>query len=166
MNIHQQIKIAEDMGLPKQFAIRARQRYLTAAKTDLRKDVIVFGHFSDGSGSLSDEFATLGLIDTRYNQIELERELQAMRRIGKVDNGITDEMITDARNYPVDKLVDFNRGKAIAFCHDDKNPSLVFLTRKKLAWCPVCDIYYNSVDVLVKRDGYNFKEAVKCLSGQ
>lgn len=79
-------------------------------------------------------------------------------------NNVTDDMIEHAKAYPVDRLIEFTRGKAKAFCHEDANPSLIYLDKKGIAWCPVCNVYYRSIDVLIKRDGYLFVDAVRYLS--
>ena len=76
---------------------------------------------------------------------------------------ITDEMIEQARSYPIDKLIEFIRGKAKAFCHEDKNPSAYFATRKNRLNCPVCDRSFSPIDVLIHRDGYVWKDAVQHL---
>lgn len=79
------------------------------------------------------------------------------------DNGITDEMIARAKSFPVDKLIDFTRGKCHAFCHEDKNPSMFHGTRLNLAVCPVCDKKFDPIAILMQRDGMSFIAAVKEL---
>ena len=76
---------------------------------------------------------------------------------------VTEEMIEQARMYPITNLVEFNNGKCIAWCHDDKKPSMFHGWRKNLAICPVCDKKFGPIDVLIKRDGYKFYDAVREL---
>ena len=66
----------------------------------------------------------------------------------------------------ITEVVEFVRGKAIAFCHDDKRPSL-YLGNKGdgRAVCPVCNQVFSALDVLIKRDNLSFKEAVMRLGG-
>lgn len=78
-------------------------------------------------------------------------------------NGVTDEMIDAARNHPITNLIDFSRGNAVAFCHEDKRPSMFHAKRIGKAACPVCNKYFNAVDVLIERDGYSFIDAVRAL---
>lgn len=77
---------------------------------------------------------------------------------------ITDDMIARAKGYPVEELIDFYRGRAIAFCHADKRPSLYKGNKgDNKVVCPVCNKTFSSIDILVKRDGYSFVDAVKRL---
>lgn len=80
-------------------------------------------------------------------------------------NGVTDEMVEAAKNADVRSVVDFSRrGKALAWCHEDKRPSLYYGDRINRAICPVCDKKFNAIDVLMGRDGYGFLDAVKALN--
>ncbi|CAG1002006.1 CHC2 zinc finger domain-containing protein [Geobacter sp.] len=81
------------------------------------------------------------------------------------DDRITDWQIEAARNADIRPLIDFDRqGKAKAPCHEDKRPSLVFLSRTGKAWCPVCDQKFNAVDWLMMTEGLSFPEAVRRLA--
>ena len=77
--------------------------------------------------------------------------------------GITDDMVLAAREYPITQLVEFIRGKAQAFCHDDRNPSAFHGSRNNSLVCPVCDKQFSSLDVLILRDGMSFPDAVRYL---
>lgn len=80
---------------------------------------------------------------------------------------ITDEMIAQAKDYPVERLVEFDRsGKALAFCHDDKSPSMNWNRKANRAHCFPCGKSFNAVDILMVRDGFTFVNAVKHLSGE
>lgn len=82
----------------------------------------------------------------------------------KTRDDITDHDIEAARNYPIDQLISFDRaGKAIAFCHEDRNPSLSWLKKWNKAKCWPCDKTFDSIAVLMERDGYSFVDAVKQL---
>lgn len=76
---------------------------------------------------------------------------------------VTDAMVETARRYPITRLINFRRGKARAWCHEDENPSLTLMTKSGRAWCPVCDKYFDAIGVLMWRDGMGFKEAVRRL---
>lgn len=92
-----------------------------------------------------------------------KREQQGhSKRFVRVDR-ITDDDIEAAKEYPIEQLVDFTRGKAFAWCHEDRNPSMYHATRTNKAICPVCDKFYNPIDVLMERDGMSFKDAVREL---
>lgn len=80
-------------------------------------------------------------------------------------DSITDEMIEEAKKYPVDKLIEFKSGKTKCFNHADKAPSMFFGFRLNLACCPVCDKTWDSIQILIDRDGRSFRQAVKELCG-
>lgn len=83
---------------------------------------------------------------------------------GKVSRSeITDAMIQQAREYPIELVVEFNRGLALAFCHNDKTPSLTWNRKNNTCRCFPCDKSFNPIDVLMQRDGKSFIEAVKEL---
>ena len=83
----------------------------------------------------------------------------------KNSNSITDEMIEAAKATPITSVVNFGErgGKAVAFCHEDKRPSMYHVTKTNRAICPVCDKKFNAIDVLMLRDGYSFSDAVRAL---
>jgi hypothetical protein len=92
------------------------------------------------------------------------RTLKSITQPRKTDS-ITDDDIDRARHHPITNLIEFKRGKATAFCHEDNNPSMFHATRLNLAICPVYDKRFNSIDVLMDRDAMTFKNAVSYLAG-
>jgi len=82
----------------------------------------------------------------------------------EVGNRLSDERISEAKAYPIEQLVGFIKGQALAWCHPDKKPSLYHGTKNNIAICPVCDKKFNPIDVLMTRDGKTFTEAVKELT--
>lgn len=94
--------------------------------------------------------------------VEPKREIRQIKRDKKAS--VTDEMIEAAKMYPIDKLVELVHGKALAFCHEDKNPSLTFNPAKNKCRCHVCGKSFSTIDILVMRDGYKFIEAVRSLA--
>jgi len=83
----------------------------------------------------------------------------------KIPSKITEDDIEQARNYPVDKLIDFKNGAATAWCHEDKNPSLARLTRINKVKCYPCDKTFDSIDIAMHQYGCDFITAVKTLTG-
>ena len=74
---------------------------------------------------------------------------------------ITADMMETARAYPIEKLIEFDRaGKAVAWCHDDKAPSLFWYKKANRATCFPCGRSFNPVDVLIERDNFSFRDAV------
>jgi hypothetical protein len=79
-------------------------------------------------------------------------------------NDIDDARIERARDYPLEKLIDFKNGVALAFCHQDNSPSLSLHRKANRARCFVCDKSFNSVDVMMEVFGFSFIDAVKALT--
>lgn len=93
------------------------------------------------------------------------RKYQDRLKSGVVLKSITDEMIQQAREYPIEQVIEFQKGVAYAFCHKDKRPSLVHYKAKNKATCFPCGKSFSALDVLIERDNLSFVEAVKILSG-
>ena len=115
-------------------------------------------------------------IDEKVNQIPesdviaIINEMISLRRYHdnkktNIKPVITDEMIEAARNYPIEQVVEFHKGVAIAFCHEDKKPSLTWHRAKNKATCFPCGKSFNALDVLIERDKMQFIDAVKQLAG-
>ena len=79
-------------------------------------------------------------------------------------NGISPEMIAEARNFPLEELVEVNnRGFAHCVNHKpDKNPSMY--CKKNWAFCFSCGFSGDSISVFQKISNVNFIEAVHRLS--
>lgn len=84
--------------------------------------------------------------------------------VAKGSNDITEDMIARAREYPIESLIDFQRGVSYAFCHDDRRPSLSLYRPKNNCRCFVCNKSFNPIDVLMIRDGMSFADAVRSLT--
>lgn len=162
-NVRQGIKIAEDYDLTPQYAVNARRRYLTE-QLELLDLEIAF--YDDYQGNIESEyFAVYNMSDLGEQRAKVKQELRSMKNVTVHKPGITDEMIQRARDYPVNKLIDFSRGNVKAFCHDDSRPSMFHGSRTNTAQCPVCCLSFDSIEILIKRDGMTFKSAVKQLGG-
>lgn len=87
-----------------------------------------------------------------------------IKRTEVYTESITDEDIERAKEYPIENLIELDsRGKAIAWCHEDKNASMTLWKGKNKVRCWACSRTYNPIDILVERDGFSFIEAVKRL---
>ena len=75
---------------------------------------------------------------------------------------ITPEQIQAARQFPIQQLIHFEKGKAYAWCHQDKRPSLTLYKNKAKCW--PCNKTYDTIGVLMERDKMSFKDAVRRLS--
>jgi len=142
---------AREMGINKRAAASMRRRFLEPRLAALILD-----------GSPVALFWAKEIID-ELHYLEKHEGYEFAERRG--ENRITDEMVERARSAPVTEVVQFDRsGRTYAWCHQDKKPSLTYMSRKKLAWCPACGRYFSALDVLIERDGKTFSEAVRELA--
>lgn len=154
MTPHAIRKKAEEFGISVESAIRMRTRYL----------VDIAGQWDEYIAGDTNDLPKITLSDAIEEIIRLRAYEVNYLRPNKAS--ITDEMIEQAREYPVSDLVEFNHGKTKCWLHDDNNPSMYHGTRTNKAVCPVCDRKLGPIDVLMTRDGYTFIEAVKQLCGR
>ena len=111
--------------------------------------------------------------DAREEIRGLERELRRVKsnrallgRIGrKIDPEkenklmITGDMVLKAKEYPIENLVEVNRqGFTKCFGHNDKHPSAY--CKKNFIHCFVCQKSWDTIAVLMEREGLTFKDAV------
>lgn len=160
------IKAADEMGVNRTTAINSRLSYLRSelgSKVDVYVDMVV--------SVLDEPEQDFALYDRKLTAMfadidKAKREMNNLKRRTRnkpAANEITDDMIERARLYPVELLVEFKRGKARAWCHDDRNPSAFHGTRTNTVQCPVCARGFGPIDVLMDRDGCSFAEAVRQL---
>lgn len=102
------------------------------------------------------------IIELAGKLIDLKRKIRWLNTPTSKDT-ITDEMISIARSHPIELLVEFNKGKALAWCHDDKYPSMSLDLKRNKCRCFVCDKSFDSISILMERDGMTFIEAVRSM---
>lgn len=103
----------------------------------------------------------------RLLDLAAEQRALMMNVCQKPRNGsakITHEQVERARQYPVTQLIEFYRGRALAWCHPDKNPSMYYAPRINKAVCPVCNRYFDSIAIVMGLHNFDFIQAVKHLA--
>ncbi|MFZ4859227.1 MAG: CHC2 zinc finger domain-containing protein [Desulfuromonadaceae bacterium] len=156
-------RMSDNTGLPLSECRAGRIEYLTRHIQERALDAV---WLADDTGELSAHFAQQVLDEV----LQMARELRHLTRLAKGSTShvgsITPELIEQSRLIPIEQLIEFDRqGKAVAWCHDDKVPSLTWHRSKNRATCFPCGKSFNSIDVLIQRDGMAFVDAVKTLSG-
>ena len=155
------VSMAELMGVSVKQAFAIRDNFINETIKSLNQDIE------------DDAVYLMNCFDEIEFRFYLESIAAKMKQITKLERSrakkptegmITDSDIEVARHYPVEKLIEFKHGKATAFCHDDRSPSLFHGTRFNIAVCPVCAMKFGAIDILIQRDGYSFKDAVKHLA--
>jgi len=150
LNIHTIRKLSKDCGVPYRQIINHRCYYLA--------DEAIRQIYSGDPVWVEIGWEKLDEV------IRLRESLKPRPMVADGDK-VTDEMVERARDYPVDKLINFSHGKATAFCHDDRNPTMYHAFRSNRANCPACNLSFDAIKVLMVRDGYTFAEAVRRLGG-
>lgn len=151
MRPFQIIKKAEEMDISVMAALAMRKRYLLG----------MFDEWADYIDGKTNDIPLVTPSDAIDEIIAIRKA--EVNRNKPMKGGITDDMIATAKEYPVDQLVEFTRGKAIAWCHDDSNPSLSWHRGKNRCTCFPCGKSFNAIDICMERDGMTFIEAVKLL---
>lgn len=146
---------------------------------EFRKEIPVQWRRERKAEFVSDKIASLKMFRWRMKAIncpfwlfkviwdigEGDKWLKRKRFLEKlVDNGITDDMISTAREYSWDNLLEFSKGKAFCPFHNDvHNPN--FSVKGGRGRCWACGWAGDSIDFICERDGLTFVDAVKFLSG-
>jgi hypothetical protein len=96
---------------------------------------------------------------------ELTRLQKALKYINAPPqiNEVTQDMIDAVRLIPVDQVVQFDRGTAKCFNHEDNAPSAYWAKRVNKLSCPVCAKMWDVIDIKMIRDNVPFIEAVREL---
>lgn len=79
-------------------------------------------------------------------------------------DGITDEDIVKAKNYPFENLIEIKRGKAICPFHKEKTPSFSIHKKENFGYCFGCGKGVDTIAFVMETRNVNFVEAVKLLS--
>lgn len=142
-------KKARELGVDRVAAVKMRVRYLLQEIEICEQADYDYGVMNV---IIQDDFDEIFYLFSKIKKTEVR------------NGNITDEDITRAKEYPIENLIELDsRGKAIAWCHDDKNPSMTLWKGKNRVRCWACSRTYNPIDILIERDGLSFIEAVKRL---
>lgn len=92
------------------------------------------------------------------------REYQDRLKKGIKQNEITEEMIQVARDYPIENLIELDKGKILCFVHSEKTPSMQLHKVRNRLHCFGCGADIDSIAIMMQRDGMTFPEAVRFLN--
>jgi len=164
LRVKQVLDAASECNVTAAWAIARRRAFLLSRRLEL-DDLIDWCVDHDSDDEQISHLITDASIRLRMKKQRVLKEDTKMRDYLKPEpkGSITEEMIAQAKEYPVDQLIDFNKGKAMAWCHADSNPSLTFWKKGNRAVCWPCDKKFNAIDICVERDGMTFIDAVKYL---
>jgi len=145
-------------------AKKARIRYLRQKKNSAKQrldDVHEMYVWASRDGASRE--ALQELIDSGIRiKNEYDGYAKALRAVQHNEEGITDDMIARAREYPISRILSVNnRGFAKCIWHEEDTPSMY--TKKNYAHCFGCGKSGDSIDVYRALNGCGFKEAVLAL---
>lgn len=118
------------------------------------------------SGTEEEKEMLLPIVQKRAIESSKRAKILAVEKqvlLGKNTDAITTAMIEQARNYPLDQILEVNsRGYALCINHDDKHPSM--WTKGNFAHCFSCGYTGDAIDVFMLSHNVGFKEAVKSMT--
>ncbi len=159
-------EMAKKMDVPRTEALGHRLKYL---RTEIKKESNYKASLEyelDKESEVTNAFLRqcVSTSNKTIDKLKKEHARLSMPPSQMLDQ-ITDDDIEAARNYPIEQVIDFNRaGKAIAWCHEDKSPSLTWYKAKNKARCFACNQSFDSISAHMYLTGTDFITTVKALS--
>ena len=136
---------------------------LEVKEARLRYLVSKFDHWERYLAQETNEIPSLTPQECLEEIISLKNSMSKRCSAVKKDR-VTDKEVENARKFPVDRLIQFHRHKACCFVHQEKTPSLNFNPKRNRAHCYGCGANMDSIEILMKRDGMTFIDAVRELN--
>ena len=120
----------------------------------------------DNEDSLEYAMALCDLGDCLDELLLLEKR-ESLVHINNYRETVTEEMKQQALDYPIERLLEFNsRNQTLAWCHNDKNPSLHLNKSKNRCFCNPCGKVFNAIDVARHVYGLKYYDAIRFLCKQ
>ncbi len=154
---------AERMGVDLEWACERRRAFLESIISCVINQRQKLISFLAGSNPL-DRGVIKKYINSSKKIIEdCEKRIRLLIP-AKRNNGITDEMIQRAKQYPISELLTVPIRGNVTNCiaHDDKNPSMNI--KNNWAYCHACGFRGDSISVYMRLNGVDFNSAVKNLN--
>jgi hypothetical protein len=146
------------MSMPYRAAIRFRLRYL-------QQQIIKWFQWEDTDGQAPMGELYRG-VDEIFAEVKPLLEALGAAPVSPTKDGeITQEMIDQANQYPINRLIEFNSAhKCHCPAHEDKTPSMFHAHRKNLAYCPVCCSGWGPIRYMMDFKDMKFRDAVRFLT--
>ena len=137
-----------------------RLRFIRSEMHRLMEEIDTFSEYDAITATVADIFFGDQFRELAEEQAAIVKPMKHPAKVGS----ITDEQIKQAKAVPVASLVQFTKGRALAWCHEDHSPSLYIAPRVNRVVCPVCNRNFDSIGILMNRDGMSFLPAVRQLA--
>lgn len=156
---------AEFMGVDRVEALKCHMTFLRQQIIDKKAYLEELEHDVQHTTGLTKAFLEQSIARVRDDIKRLRGKHSRLVTPQQSINGITDDDVIAARDYPIENLIEFGRnGRCIAFCHKSNTESMRWNKESNTVTCFVCSKTFNPIDTLIERDGYAFIDAVKELS--
>ena len=154
---------AEMMGVDLKWAFERRKLFLENNISRVKNQRQELISFLAGSNPL-DRGVIKKYINHSKKIVEICEKRIRLLKPAKSNNGITDEMIQRAKQYPISELLTTPIRGNVTNCiaHEDKNPSMNI--KNNWAYCYSCGFRGDSISVYMRLNGVDFKTAVKNLN--
>lgn len=135
------------------------------SKIVLLPDLPPKGDICDWHSAINDKSKLLEIIKEAPEHIFIPPVVKPRAEKREINAGsdITDEMVTAAKSVPADTLLEFQGGYAYCLWHEEDNPSLHYHAKSNRVKCFSCGFGGSPVDIIIKREGLGFKDAVRYL---
>lgn len=155
-------KLAADFDVPLTWAIERWQTFFNSQITYIRSHQRGLIQQMSSADMYSRDFIFSALQDCKKEIHDYERKLYLIENIDRVKKGeITDEMIEQAREYPIEQLLEVKRNMALCINHSERKPSMN--CKNNFAYCHSCGWSGDTISVFMKIHGCNFMDAVRAL---
>lgn len=160
---------ADEFEIPLTWALEKRSEYLNDVIARNEKLLIESSKRLAGSGGIYRGLLNQRVTDDSMDIKNAEFELRRLDPTWKPKkDGLTDEMIERAREYPIKMLLPNPVRHKMTLCcfHEDKYPSMYVndVNDGNYVHCFSCNKGWNPIDFTMSTRGYDFKEAVKYLN--
>lgn len=154
---------SEIMGADIEWACKRRKVFLENSISYVKNQRQELISFLAGSSPLDRGVIKKYINSSKKIIGDCEKRIRLLKPV-KSKNGITDEMIQQAKQYPISELLTKPIRGNITNCiaHEDKNPSMNI--KNNWAFCYACKFKGDSISVYMRLNGVDFKTAVKNLN--
>lgn len=100
-------------------------------------------------------------LPTRFHDIYIETNTPKVFPDQKKNKNLPE--ILQAKQYPINKLIEFKEGKAPCLWHSEKTPSMHYYLKSNTVYCFGCGKHGDAIDVIRQIRNCTFTEAIKHL---
>lgn len=113
---------------------------------------------------IQNEMGYTGFMEMRMEDL-IEREKNIKKRIDAAGKEYSGDRLQQAKQVPIDTLIEVRHGFASCPLHVDKTPSLKIYPNENRWHCFSCGSGGDTVDLIMAKNGITMPEAIKTLVG-